>query len=132
MDPGRNAHIRGDIKMGRASSVQIFQYITAILLILFLGFHLAERIPWVNGGLEYHESLNAENVNHAYNSYGWVLATLAVIALFHGLNGARGILLEWKQGKAWTLTVNALFVILVIGLSIFAIWTVVGLPEYGG
>ncbi len=118
--------------MGRASTVQVFQYITAILLIVFLGFHLAERIPWVNGGVGYHESLDAEHVSHAYTAYGWALATLAVIALFHGLNGARGILLEWRQGKAWMALVNIVFIVLVVGLSVLAIWTVVGLPEYGG
>ena len=118
--------------MGRASSVQIWQYITAILLIFLLGFHLAERIPWLNGGVDYHESLGAEQVSRNYNAFGWVLAALAVVALFHGLNGVRGILLEMKQGKTWTTLVNLAFIVVFVGFSVLAVWTVVGLPAYGG
>jgi len=118
--------------MARASSIQIWQYITAILLIVFLGLHLAERIPWLNGGVGYHESLDADKVSDTYNTFGWALAFLAVIALFHGLNGARGILLEWRQGKGWTVLVNMLFIALLVGFSVLAIWTVAGLPAYGG
>ncbi len=118
------------ITMGRASNIQMWQYLTAILLIFFLGFHLAERIPQITG-MSYHESLNAENVYHNYTSYGWVLWFLAAIALFHGLNGLRGIFLEWRQGRAYTLTVNALFWLTYLVLLGVATWTVIGLPKLG-
>ncbi len=118
------------ITMGRASNIQMWQYLTAILLIFFLGFHLAERIPQITG-MSYHESLKAENVYHNYTSYGWALWFLAAIALFHGLNGLRGIFLEWRQGRAYTLTVNTLFWIVYLVLLGVATWTVIGLPKLG-
>jgi len=34
---------------GRASSIQLWQYITAILMIGLLGFHLLQRVPWIWG-----------------------------------------------------------------------------------
>ncbi|MCE4607242.1 MAG: hypothetical protein F7B59_07960 [Desulfurococcales archaeon] len=116
--------------MSKASNIQVWQYITAILLIFFLGFHLAERIPQITG-LTYHQSLDAENVYHNYSSYGWALWFLAAIALFHGLNGLRGIFLEWRQGKTYTLTVNALFWIVYLALLGIATWTVISLPALG-
>ncbi len=118
------------IKMGKASNIQIWQYLTAILLIFFLGFHLAERIPQITG-MSYHQSLDAENAYHSFSSYGWVLWILAAIALFHGLNGLRGIFLEWRQGKTYTLTVNALFWIVFLVLLGVATWTIIALPALG-
>ncbi len=116
--------------MARASSIQMWQYLTAILLIFFLGFHLAERIPQITG-LSYHESLEAEHVYKTYTSFSWILWGLAAVALFHGLNGVRGILLEWRQGKTYTAIVNALFWILFLALLGVATWTIVGLPSLG-
>jgi succinate dehydrogenase / fumarate reductase membrane anchor subunit len=118
------------IKMGKESNIQIWQYITAILLIFFLGFHLAERIPQITG-LSYHQSLESEHVYSTYASFGWVLWFLAAIALFHGLNGLRVIFLEWRQGKTYSLTVNALFWIVYLVLLGLATWTVIGLPSLG-
>ncbi len=112
--------------VARASSIQVWQYITAIILIFVLGFHLIERVPGLSplAPHSYEGSLEYELVRKAYTDYGWVLAILLVAALFHGLNGLRGILLEWKQSRGWTLTVNALFWILFLGFTAYGLYTV--------
>ncbi len=109
-----------------ASRIQVWQYITAILLIFFLSFHLAERVPWITG-VSYHESLSKEYVSKAYSSYGWALLILAYIALFHGLNGVRGMLYEWKPGlaKLWDAAFWALFII----FAAIGTYTLIGLPS---
>ena len=101
--------------MVRESTWSIIQYITAILLILFLGFHLIERIPGLSPleATTYEESLEYEKVSKAYDSYGWVLATLLVIGLFHGLNGLRGMLLEWKPEARTVINILILIVFIV-------------------
>lgn len=115
--------------MGRAWRIQIFQYITAILLIGFLAFHLAERVPWLTG-VSYHESLRSDWVAHAYSKYGWALLFLAYIALFHGLNGTRGMLYEWlpRYARLW----DALFIVLFIIFAVIATYTLIGLPPISG
>ncbi len=111
--------------MARTWTMQFLQYVTAILLIVLLSFHLAERIPWITG-VSYHESLKSERVADAYSSYGWALLLLAYAALFHGLNGFRGMLHEWKprHGRLWDLV----FIILFLVFAGIATYTVVGLP----
>ena len=107
--------------MGRASSLQIWQYITAIILIFVLSFHLIERVPGLSplGAKSYEDSVKIGVVKKAYSSYGWILATLLIVALFHGLNGLRGMLLELRQGRGWRIFVE----VLIWGLFIiFGAW----------
>lgn len=111
--------------MARAWTMQFLQYVTALLLIVLLSFHLAERIPWITG-VGYHESLKSERVADAYSSYGWALLLLAYAALFHGLNGLRGMLHEWKpqHGRLW----DSIFITLLLVFAGIATHTVVKLP----
>ncbi|MEB2837058.1 MAG: hypothetical protein GSR80_001340 [Desulfurococcales archaeon] len=109
-----------------ASRIQVWQYITAILIIFFLGYHLAERLPWLWGYSHYHQTLQTAFVQHQYQSWwAWGLLILAYITLFHGLNGVRGILHEWspRWGKVW----DGLFWFLFIVFAAIATWTVVAL-----
>ncbi|ABM80028.1 hypothetical protein [Hyperthermus butylicus] len=113
--------------MARASTLQIWQYITAMILVLVLTFHLVERIPGISplAAESYEGSLEVEKVQNAYSEYWWILAILLVAALFHGLNGLRGMLLEMRQGRAWTIFVNVLFWILFIGFTIYGLNTII-------
>ncbi len=113
--------------MPRASTISLWQYITAIILVFVLTFHLIERVPGLSPltATSYEESLEYEKVAKAYESYGPVLAVLLVVALFHGLNGVRGILLEWRQGVTWTLLVNLLFWILFLGFTGYGLLTII-------
>ena len=113
---------------GRASSIQIWQYITAILLIGLLGFHLLERVPWIWGVSTMDQTLTAAFVYKDYVHFGWALLLLAYVALFHGLNGVRGMLLELRQGKIYTTTINVLFWIVFLVFAAIATVTVVKLP----
>ncbi|MGC9113068.1 succinate:quinone oxidoreductase [Acidilobus sp.] len=115
---------------GKASSVQIWQYITAILLIGLLGFHLLERVPWIWGVSTMDQTLTAAFVHSDYVHFGWALLLLAYVALFHGLNGVRGMLLELRQGRLYTATINALFWIVFIVFAAIATLTVAKLPAY--
>ncbi len=112
--------------MARSSRLNIWQYITAILLILVLGFHLAERIPGLSplGVESYEESLEAHKVETAYNKYSIILSILLITALFHGLNGLRGILLEYRQTSNWTLLVNIIIIVLFLGFLAFGFRTI--------
>ncbi len=112
--------------MPRSSRLNIWQYITAILLILVLGFHLAERIPGLSpiGAGSYEESLESHSVKTAYDKYSIILSILLITALFHGLNGLRGILLEYRQTNNWTLLVNVVIIVLFLGLLAFGLRTI--------
>jgi succinate dehydrogenase / fumarate reductase membrane anchor subunit len=97
-----------------ASRIQVWQYITAILLIIFLTGHLIERLPWLVGAESYHDTLKSTFAEKQYSSWWSIgLLTLAYIALFHGLNGVRGILHEWapRLGTVWDVTILILFII---------------------
>lgn len=115
--------------MARVWIIQFLQYVTAILLIALLSFHLAERVPWLTG-VSYHESLTSERVARTYSEYGWALLLLAYVALFHGLNGVRGMLYEWKpsMSRLW----DALFIILFLVFAGVATYTVAALPPLEG
>ncbi len=113
--------------MARASNINIWQYITAIILIFVLAFHLVERVPGISPltAKSYEESLEYEKALQAYKEYAWILGTLLVVALFHGFNGLRGIFLEWKQGRGWSLAVNALFWIFFLGFAGYGLYTII-------
>ncbi|BEP18317.1 hypothetical protein PYJP_16690 [Pyrofollis japonicus] len=115
--------------MGRASSIQIWQYITAIILIFVLTFHLIERVPGLSplGAKSYEESVEVEPVKKAYSSYGWILGTLLIVALFHGLNGLRGMLLELRTGKGWRIFVETVIWLLFVIFGAIGLHTVLAM-----
>ena len=115
------------LEMARSSTINVWQYITAIILIFVLAFHLVERVPGLTplSAKSYEDSLDYEKAMKAYKEYSLVLGTLLVVALFHGFNGLRGILLEWKQGRSWSLLVNALFWILFLGFTGYGLYTII-------
>ncbi|MET1129295.1 MAG: succinate:quinone oxidoreductase [Thermoproteota archaeon] len=112
--------------MVRGSTVNLWQYVTAIALIFVLTFHLIERVPGLSplSGETYEDTLRSENVARAYDSYGIVLGILLVAALFHGFNGLRGILLEMRQGSSWSLFINALVWIVFVGFVAWGLRTI--------
>jgi len=95
------------VEVSRSWITQFLQYITAILLLGLVAAHLAERIPWLWEAVRsYEETLSPAYVWSRYQELGPVLLLLAYAALFHGLNGVRGILLEWRDTRAFRLAVN--------------------------
>jgi succinate dehydrogenase / fumarate reductase membrane anchor subunit len=111
-----------------ASRIWIWQYITAIILIAVLTGHLIERFPPLVHH-SYEETLSPSWVHARFKSpCGAGLLLLAYVALFHGLNGLRGMLYEWLPGRRREKVWDAIFWILFIFLAIVATWTVVALP----
>ena len=113
-----------------ASRIQIWQYITAIILIVVLTFHLLERVPWWFSGVNtYHETLRSTFVAKEYHSFWPILIILAYVAVFHGLNGLRIMLIEWipRLAKIWTVLFWVIFVFFIIVAS----YNVVALPSLG-
>lgn len=80
------------------------QYATAILAIGLVVVHLLMQGVIV----PYGEAVSFERVLSTYRSLvnGSLLEILLVVVLAHGFNGLRIILLEWRQGRAWTRGVN--------------------------
>ncbi len=112
------------------SRIQLWQYITALLLVFLLAWHFAMRIPWIRDVTSFIDTLSPSKVYEDVGGLSGILALLlAYTALFHGLNGLRGILYEWRQGEGWRRLVNALVVVLFVVFAGLATYTVVGITE---
>lgn len=70
--------------MGRSVGLWILQRLTAVLLIIFLGIHI-----WVN------------NFSTDWSAFlrAMIDLSLLALALFHGLNGVRTIVLDFDVGS---------------------------------
>ncbi len=113
------------------SRIQLWQYITAILLIALIAWHFASRIPWLRGVDSFQETLAPEKVYEDIGGLGGILALLlAYTALFHGLNGLRGILLEWL-GPSRRSLINMIAVVLFLIFAGLATYGVIGLTPPG-
>jgi len=113
------------------SRIQLWQYITGILLILLLAWHFSLRIPQLRGVESFIETLQPGKI---YSDIGGATGILGILlayaALFHGLNGLRGILLEWL-GEGRRTLINLVAVILFIIFAGIATYTVIGLTNPG-
>jgi succinate dehydrogenase / fumarate reductase membrane anchor subunit len=114
--------------MPKASTRQILvQYITAILLIFLLTWHLVIRVPWLRGTNSFMETLYPSKVYHEVSAYGVLLLIFAWAVVLHGFNGLRTILLEWTSGRYKGL-ITAIIVILIIVFGGLASYTVFHTP----
>ncbi len=88
----------------RESAIMRLQYVTALLAIGLVTVHLLMQGVLV----PYGEAISFQRVLSIYRSAvdGALLEMLLVVVLAHGFNGLRIILLEWRQGAAWTRGVN--------------------------
>ncbi|MCE4600248.1 MAG: hypothetical protein F7C38_01600 [Desulfurococcales archaeon] len=118
--------------MGSGSNKMLLQYITAILLIFLLTWHLVVRVPALRGVETFRETLGSKLIYHEITTYGVLLLIFAYAVLLHGFNGLRNVLLEWTDGKYEKL-ITAVIVILFIVFAGLATYTVVGIsPPPGG
>ncbi len=111
--------------MGGASKKMLLQYLTAILLIFLLTWHLVIRVPWLRGVESFMETLAPDVIYHEISAYGVLLLIFAYATLLHGFNGLRNILLEWTNGKYAGL-ITVVIVVLLIVFAGLATYTVVG------
>ena len=114
-----------------ASRSQLLQYITAILLIILVSWHLASRIPWLRGAEDFISTMTPDRVYGEISTFGLALLLLAYAALFHGVNGLRIILLELHHGAIWDRAVNLAAIATFIVMAAIATHTVLGVepPE---
>ena len=102
-----------------------FQYVTAILLIFLLTWHLVIRVPWLRGVETFKDTLSPEKVHGEITGYGALLLLFAYVTLLHGFNGLKNVLLEWTSGR-YKGVITVIIVILFFVFAGLATYTVVG------
>jgi len=114
-----------------SSRSQLLQYITGIILIILVSWHLALRIPWLRGVEDFVSTMTPEIVYREISAFGIALLLLAYASLFHGINGLRIILLEIHRGRVWDKLVNIASIVAFIVMAAIATHSVVAVepPE---
>lgn len=107
----------------RESAMMQLQYVTAVLAIGLVTIHLLMQGVLV----PYGEAVSFQRVLSVYRSAvdGALLEVLLVVVLAHGFNGLRVILLEWRQGAAWTSGVNWAMLIAALATIAYGTRTVI-------
>lgn len=96
----------------KESRLMLIQYYTAIAALVLVTIHLLMQgiiVP-------YSVAISFERVLEVYRSLidVAILELLLVSVVIHGFNGLRVILLEWRQGRAWSRSINLLTMIAVL------------------
>jgi len=110
----------------RSGTIALIQYVTAILMILLVSWHLAVRIPWLQGVETFVDTMSPDVIYEEISRLWLLLLLLAVVVVIHGVNGIRGILLEWILDGRFRILINILAVIAILVLLAIAIHTLVG------
>ena len=102
------------------------QRITGILLILLVGIHMLV-VHFIPLGFAFAEQFGVASYQATYERLagGWFLAidwTLLVLALYHGLNGVRTVILDFSFGPRVNLIISVLFVLVGIILVFYGSW----------
>ncbi len=102
----------------------ILQRITAVLLFVFLGTHLAV-LHFVPSNM----NINFLGVAARFQSTLYVLidSGLLITGVYHGLNGVRNILFDFIIGESTRRTITTLF--LLVGV-VFALWGIYALTVF--
>lgn len=108
--------------VSRESTWSLLQYLTAALLAAFLTVHVLMHVPPV--AESYHDSLDLENIGRNYASFGWGLLVLLFVALFHGLNGIRGMVSEVTSNPRLQAAADLLLLSLFIVLVAYGVFTI--------
>ena len=107
----------------RESRIMLIQYVTAVAALFLVGLHLLMQgviIP-------YGSAISFQRVLSVYRAPidGSLLEILLIVILAHGFNGLRIILLEWKQSRTWTRSVNAVVVVVSLALIAYGTRTII-------
>jgi len=109
----------------KASLRALAQYVTGILLVFLLTWHLIRRVPWLWGVETFRDTLSPEFIYEEITAYGVILLLFAYATLIHGFNGLRNVLLEWTSGRYKPL-INLLVLVLLLVFAALATYTVIG------
>src|SRR5208283_1046862 len=84
----------------KESTLMQVQYVTAVAAVVLVTLHLLMQGVLV----PYYKAIDFQQVLSVYRSWvdGALLEVLLVVVVVHGFNGLRTILLEWRQGIAWS------------------------------
>jgi len=116
----------------RAGTIALIQYVTAILMILLVTWHIILRIPWFRGVENLPATMSPEIIYNEVKTFWSLLLLLSIAVVVHGVNGFRGMLLEWVGGnKRLRFVINILSILVMIALLLVAIYTIVGVVEPG-
>jgi succinate dehydrogenase / fumarate reductase membrane anchor subunit len=116
----------------KAGTIALIQYATAILMVFLVAWHVAVRIPWLHGVEDLPSTMSPEIIYDEVRRFWPLLILLSIAVVIHGVNGLRGILLEWAgSNERLRFAINILSILAIIALLIVAVHTIVGLPELG-
>jgi succinate dehydrogenase / fumarate reductase membrane anchor subunit len=116
----------------KAGTIALIQYATAILMVFLVTWHVAVRIPWLHGVEDLPSTMSPEIIYDEVRRFWPLLILLSIAVVVHGVNGLRGILLEWAgSNERLRFAINILSILAIIALLIVAVHTIVGLPELG-
>jgi succinate dehydrogenase / fumarate reductase membrane anchor subunit len=116
----------------KAGTIALIQYATAILMVFLVAWHVALRIPWLHGVEDLPSTMSPEIIYDEVRRFWPLLILLSIAVVVHGVNGLRGILLEWAgSNERLRFAINILSILAIIALLIVAVHTIVGLPEPG-
>ena len=107
----------------RESRIMQLQYVTAVLALALVTIHLLMQGVLV----PYGEAVSFQRVLSVYRSAvnGSLLEILLIVILAHGFNGLRIILLEWRQGRVWTRSVNWSMLVVTLAMIAYGTRTVI-------
>jgi succinate dehydrogenase hydrophobic anchor subunit len=88
----------------------IVTYLSAVVLVFVLTFHLLLQSPLV--GKSFEDTLTFGNATNNMVYYQVIFGLLLLTAVVHGLNGVRAIALEWLHPKRLNLLLNLIIVAL--------------------
>ncbi|MFN4045775.1 MAG: hypothetical protein ACK4H7_00345 [Acidilobaceae archaeon] len=115
----------------RHGTLSLLQYVTALLMVFLVSWHLILRVPQLHGVETFVETMSPEIIYREVSSFGVILVALTLVVVFHGINGLRNFLLELRGGATWSLLVNTASVIAFILLLLIGIYTVIGVAPPG-
>lgn len=109
----------------------LIQYVTAALLVFLILWHVLLRFPPVYGAKDLVDTMTPERLYEEITSSRVLLFLLLVATLFHGINGARGVLIEWFPDKRWEILVNVGAFLAFVALMYFGLLTILYVPPVG-
>ncbi|MFW9928022.1 MAG: hypothetical protein ACFFD1_01370 [Candidatus Thorarchaeota archaeon] len=102
------------------------QRFTGALLLLLIGIHMLV-VHFIPLGLSAAEQFGVASYQATYArlSGGWFFAidwVLLVLAIYHGLNGVRTVVLDFSPKRSLNIIFTVLFIVVGIGAIIYGTW----------
>ena len=104
----------------------VMQRFTGVILVILIGLHMLV-VHFIPLGFSFAEQFGVASYQATYQRLagGWFFAidwTLLVLALYHGLNGARMVVLDFSPGPKLNLAFSILFTLIFVVLAVYGTW----------